>query len=243
MICSYSKFRFASGGQMLKNVGVLCCSVLFILANASAAYSQTEIAAKLISASKFILSTEDKNDGIRGKMKVAVTVKEDGTAKDAIVYVAPMYPCEGNFASRLEKIMKDAAKSVETYKFQPATKGGKPTETRVGVTIDLDEKPLKQATKEDSVKSISGGIVNGKATKLVKPPYPAEARKERAEGIVSVDVLIDESGKVASAQAVSGHPLLHYVSREAACLSKFSPTKLLGEPVKVTGVITYNFMP
>jgi len=86
-------------------------------------------------------------------------------------------------------------------------------------------------------------VVNGKATNLVKPPYPAAARAVRAAGAVNVQVTIDESGNVISASAVSGHPLLRAAAVSAARSSKFSPTMLSGQAVKVTGVIVYNFVP
>jgi len=92
-------------------------------------------------------------------------------------------------------------------------------------------------------KQISGGVLNGKATSLPKPPYPPAARAVRASGAVSVQVLIDESGNVVSASAVSGHPLLRAAAVQAARGARFSPTQLSGQPVKVSGVITYNFVP
>lgn len=92
-------------------------------------------------------------------------------------------------------------------------------------------------------KQISGGVLNGKATSLPKPPYPPAARAVRAAGAVSVQVLIDESGNVVSASAVSGHPLLRAAAVAAARGARFSPTMLSGQPVKVSGVITYNFVP
>ena len=91
-------------------------------------------------------------------------------------------------------------------------------------------------------KTISGGVVNSKATNLVKPEYPAAARAVNAEGAVNVQVTIDESGDVISAVATSGHPLLRDASVQAARASKFSPTLLSGQPVKVTGVVVYNFV-
>ena len=92
-------------------------------------------------------------------------------------------------------------------------------------------------------KTISGGVLNGKATSLPKPPYPAAARAVRAAGAVSVQVLISETGSVVSANAVSGHPLLRPAAVAAARGARFSPTLLSGQPVKVSGVITYNFVP
>ena len=89
---------------------------------------------------------------------------------------------------------------------------------------------------------ISVGVLNGKATKLVQPPYPAIARAAHASGQVTVQVLVDEEGNVTSAHAVSGHPLLQGAAIAAARASKFTPTKLSGQPVRVTGVIVYNFV-
>ena len=91
-------------------------------------------------------------------------------------------------------------------------------------------------------KQISGGVLNGKAISLPKPPYPPAAKAVRAGGSVSVQVLIDENGNVVSASAVSGHPLLRAAAASAARGARFSPTKLSGQPVKVSGVITYNFV-
>lgn len=89
---------------------------------------------------------------------------------------------------------------------------------------------------------ISGGVMNGQAISLPRPDYPPIARSAHASGTVVVQVIIDEAGEVSVAHAVSGHPLLQAASVAAARQAKFSPTKLCGEPVKVTGVITYNFV-
>jgi len=89
---------------------------------------------------------------------------------------------------------------------------------------------------------ISGGVLNGKAISLPKPAYPLIARQAQLSGTVVVQVTLDEDGNVISAHAVSGHPLLQEVSVAAARGAKFSRTRLGGQPVKVTGVITYNFL-
>ena len=89
---------------------------------------------------------------------------------------------------------------------------------------------------------ISGGVLNGKATSLPKPSYPPAARAVGASGAVSVQVLLDENGDVISATAVSGHPLLRAAAVDAARGAKFAPTRLNGNPLKVSGIITYNFV-
>ena len=106
-----------------------------------------------------------------------------------------------------------------------------------------DEPPPPPKSKPTPPRApISGGVLNGKAIKLVQPPYPAIAKAAHASGQVQVQVIIDEEGNVISAHAVSGHPLLQGAAIAAARASKFGPTKLSGIPVKVTGVLIYNFV-
>jgi TonB family protein len=92
-------------------------------------------------------------------------------------------------------------------------------------------------------KIVAGGVLNGKAISLPKPPYPPAARAVRATGAVSVQVTVNEQGNVISAAAVNGHPLLRASAVQAARQAKFSPTTLSGVPVKITGIIVYNFVP
>lgn len=89
---------------------------------------------------------------------------------------------------------------------------------------------------------IEGGIVNAKALSLAKPRYPLEARNVRASGSVTVRVTIDEQGRIIFACALTGARVLHRASEIAAYQSTFAPTTLEGKPVRVTGVIVYNFV-
>ena len=84
-------------------------------------------------------------------------------------------------------------------------------------------------------------LLNSEALSLPKPRYPPLALQIHLEGVVNVQVLIDESGRVVSAKAVSGHPMLAAEAVRAANQAKFSPTILGDQAVKVSGVITYNF--
>jgi TonB family protein len=101
--------------------------------------------------------------------------------------------------------------------------------------IDLEPQP----SERESV--VPEGVMNGKAVKLPPPPFPAIASFAHVRGVVRVRVLIDEEGNVTKAVASSGHPLLQAVAVETALNAKFSPTTLSGKPVKVFGVILYNF--
>ena len=99
----------------------------------------------------------------------------------------------------------------------------------------------KEDVKPKTPLKISLGVINGKASNLVTPPYPLAARAVHAAGIVNVQVTIDEKGNVIAANAVDGHPLLRQAAENAARASKFNPTTLSKEPVKVSGLIVYKF--
>ena len=91
------------------------------------------------------------------------------------------------------------------------------------------------------LKPVSGGVLNGTAISLPSPSYPESARRLRIAGMVSVEVIVDETGKVISAVATSGPPVLRDAAVQAALRARFSPTKLSGQPVKVSGLINYKF--
>ncbi len=91
--------------------------------------------------------------------------------------------------------------------------------------------------------SVSGGMLNDKAKSLPQPVYPAAAKAVRASGNVLVNIQLDIDGKVQSATAVSGHPLLRKAAEDAARKAIFEPTLLSGKPVRVTGTLTYHFNP
>jgi protein TonB len=85
-------------------------------------------------------------------------------------------------------------------------------------------------------------VLNSKALSLPKPAYPPLAKQIGQHGTVTVQVLIDETGRVISAQAIGGPPLLIAEAKKAALQARFSPTIIGEQPVKVSGVITYNFV-
>lgn len=138
--------------------------------------------------------------------------------------------------------MQGSSDSNAVAPMAPGTGTGQFISTPTRVETNDEPPPPAPTPKPTPHAPISGGVLNGKAVHLVTPPYPAIARSAHASGSVQVQVLIDENGNVVSAHAVSGHPLLQAAAVAAARASKFTPTKLSGQPVKVNGVIIYNFV-
>lgn len=144
-----------------------------------------------------------------------------------------MYP----FSRRLVALDDDDT----TFKVEKGTV----MEALLDFACEAREKDLQVETHSPKLipRQISGGVLNGKALVFPKPIYPLAARAVRATGAVSVQVLVDENGDVISASAISGHPLLQSAAVQAAREAKFEPVKIQDQPVKVSGVITYNFVP
>jgi TonB family protein len=97
------------------------------------------------------------------------------------------------------------------------------------------------AAQSGPVAPAEGGMLNSKALQLPAPKYPAEAKKVHAFGEVQVKVLVDETGKVISAEALFGPEALRQAAVDAAKLARFKPMILNGVAVKVSGILTYDF--
>lgn len=123
----------------------------------------------------------------------------------------------------------------------PGTGGGISTSPPFVEDVKLPEPPPIKAAPPVRPTIRTLGVINGIATSLPKPQYPPAARAINLQGKVDVHVLIDEEGSVVSAKAVSGSAIFHSVAVQAARNAKFTPTYLSKVPVKVTGVIVYNF--
>jgi TonB family protein len=88
---------------------------------------------------------------------------------------------------------------------------------------------------------VSGGVLNARARKLPVPVYPERAKLMHVSGAVSVEVTVDESGRVIEARAVSGPPLLREPAVGAARRATFPPALVAGVPAQMKGVINYSF--
>jgi beta-lactamase regulating signal transducer with metallopeptidase domain len=107
------------------------------------------------------------------------------------------------------------------------------------------EREMQDSDKSDKDKSSKASrdkIKKGELIEAPKPDYPDDIRKQKIEGIVAVVITIGNDGNVIYAKARSGPEELYAVSEAAAMKARFKPTILDGQPVKVTGVITYNFV-
>jgi periplasmic protein TonB len=152
----------------------------------------------------------------------------------------------GTIASSVPPARPDSVQGL-TNADPPAPIGSRvPTTGGTGQMVSMPDDPPPPVTPKPTpevpkVIRVSE-VLNSKAKDLPKPGYPQMAKIARVQGKVTVQVLIDETGNVVSAKAMSGPPLLIVESQRAAMQARFSPTMINGTAVKVSGVITYNFV-
>lgn len=163
----------------------------------------------------------------------------------------PSLDCQSPDNPLFGRLRDSAVDAARQSLFIPAYRGNLPVIGKMIKTYKI--KPSQSpATDPAKAEEFSGpfrshvprlpSVENGGAILLPRPAYPPKARAARIWGAVSVNVLIDEEGNVYNAEPTSGHPLLYQAAAEAACRAKFSPTLLSGSAVKLSGVITYNFV-
>ena len=130
----------------------------------------------------------------------------------------------------------------------PYGAGGRNTGPAVTGPVETPPPPAAAPTPAPTPKKPEGpirmpsSIISGKTIEKPAPPYPPIAKAAGIQGTVAVQIVIDEKGHVISARATSGPPLLMNAAVQAAYRASFTPTVLSGQPVKVTGSITYNFL-
>jgi outer membrane biosynthesis protein TonB len=85
------------------------------------------------------------------------------------------------------------------------------------------------------------GLLNDRALSLPGPAYPINWRKATTPVTVTVEVVIDETGRVIYSRAVEGPEGLWRVAEDAARQAGFLPFRPDRKPSKVKGLISYSF--
>lgn len=167
-----------------------------------------------------------KDDALEEKFLSSFVLPERQVEQPKVAAAAANQPA-GENAAQNETKLPDPASTEGQMGAEGSTEGG---------TANTDNSVKPQPNTNPKKGPISGGVLNGRAIYLPQPVVYGDAT-----GVVVVQVLIDENGAVIEARAVSGPQNLQAAAITAARLARFTPTLLMGEPVKVTGTLSYNF--
>ena len=200
---------------------------------------------KAVSLPKPAYPTEAREAKAEGSVAVDIIIDETGSVTSATAQLQDQSVPKSEDGTwqevrEVHPALREAAEeAARSARFSPTLLSGEPVKVKGRVVYNFVVGSKQVLATQ---RAISGGILNGKAANLPTPEYPAAAVAVRAEGTVTVQIVINEKGEVESATAVSGHPLLRAAAVAAAKEATFAPTRLSGEPVKVSGVLTYNFV-
>jgi len=123
---------------------------------------------------------------------------------------------------------------------QPAVDGG------AGVAKRLAADPIKRHARNCDFSELrplrmSDWLSHRGIAKRVEPVYPAEAKRRRLQGKISVRVLINRNGEVERACG-NGHPLLRNAAEEAALQWLFRIPELNGNRIPyVEETLVFDF--
>lgn len=144
--------------------------------------------------------------------------------------------CGGSDVAANNTAPKPANVAIAAKPTEPEVKQADPKP--VGREIKAADGPaMKSVMPPDD--AILGGVLNDIAVSLPKPEYPADAKG--AKGTVTVEVLVNEKGVVTASSVVGGPQPLWSAAASAARQAKFDPPLKDGKPVKVAGVLTFDF--
>ena len=183
--------------------------------------------------------------GKGGTVSVEVIVDESGTVISAVgrPAIKASAGADGMMAEKEEldsSLIEAAEDAARQARFSPTLLSGVPVKIRGTITYNFV--PGKETNSADEGTAAKDGVLNGRAVSMPLPAYPPAARAVNASGAVNVLVTVNEEGKVIDAQAVSGHPLLRAAAVKAAMEAKFNQTMRDGQPVRVSGLLVYNFV-
>ena len=165
---------------------------------------------------KPIYPQEAKDFCAKGKVEVEVLLDERGNV------------IEAKAISGDELLRDSAVEAVKQAKFN-VQGDWQPVKIRGIIVYNFDS---------FAEKCVSVGVVNKKALSIPEPVFPIDCH---CSGDVIVQIVIDTGGKVLSARAISGHPLLRIAAEKSAIEAKFPPILTDGQGILTWATLIYNF--
>jgi periplasmic protein TonB len=108
--------------------------------------------------------------------------------------------------------------------------------TALGLTL-----ALASASAQDTLIHVGGNVAAANRISWVTPVYPPEAKENRIQGTVKLEIMIDKEGHVGPMSVVSGPPELIHSATDAVSQWVYKPTLLNGEPVSVVTTVDVNY--
>lgn len=191
-----------------------------------------------------------------GTVILHVIISKEGTVESLSIVRVP------------EVLRSCVIDAVKQWKYKPYLLNGQPTEVETSITMNLEfggtaqlrdhpsssgtadentqkPQPLAEQQHNDSgteVKKIGGGVTPPKLIYMAEANYTPEAKAAKLEGIVMVQLIVDQKGLPVNVHVTKGVGIgLDEKAVEAVKKYKFKPAMELGKPVAVAMNIEVNF--
>ena len=103
-----------------------------------------------------------------------------------------------------------------------------------GLQSKSEEKPQAQVPAE---------VMQKLLIHRVEPVYPAEARKQRLQAVIALNVVVGRDGSVVSMRPLNGPEILAQSAMDSLRWWKFEPYRVNGEPAAVETTLAVEFKP
>lgn len=177
---------------------------------------------KLLYRTGIAYPAEAREKSISGTVIVKVDVNEKGDVTDARIL-------SGDPAFR-----KAVLEAVLDWRF--LTDPARPMPQALEIAVDFDAARAAAAPLR-----VGGDAQQAKLIQRPLPVYPPEAKQAGIQGRVRLKATIDEQGRIANLELVSGPPELVQAAMQAVQQWVYEPTWLNGKPVAVITNIDVNF--
>jgi periplasmic protein TonB len=111
----------------------------------------------------------------------------------------------------------------------------------LGGTGNIAPPPPPAARPTHEILRVGGDVKEPQVIYAPQPVYPVLARTGRIEGVVIIDAVIDENGRVVQERAISGPALLMRAALDAVSRWRYQPTILDGQAVSIRMHVTVKF--
>lgn len=163
---------------------------------------------------------------IQGKVVIEATTNTQGKVIDAVVIEGP------------QELRTAALDAVKQWEYEPYMIDGKPKGVSFTVVVKFN---LERKEEEQPPINLSSAQ-KPKLIKTVNPQYPPEALKQKVEGVVVMEAVIDTKGLVKDVKVLEGHDLLNAAAVEALKQWQYEPYLVDGvaKTVKFTVVMKFK---
>lgn len=177
--------------------------------------------------------------GVSGTIIVQVRVNKTGTVDSVISISGPNHVCSNSRRPEIVALRSAAYEAAMKTQYTPAKRNKRSVESTATLRFDFVPPSSSDPTTVNR-------NANSIEVKRAGAPIEREISASTVDGLTGtaeITYITDVDGSMYVAIAASGHPKLKAAAVSAACSEILGPTVVNGQPVRITGILRYKFIP